>query len=731
MAHKTILTVVHVAVLIALTAYFTAEIRFFRKADSINFQEPASEKLHSAAAHMDSVCLATQRLSDSVASIVFHGDDPLNRSGEKLRKVISDHPIDCIVICLESKSPTATDKEISTLLITKQSGQISLEGFSGILTEKWYRKAISRNATFWTGPFFSALLGGRYVGCCTPINSDGGHRGVLLTAYGTTHIFEMLQQAGLNRYGLPYIIDSAALFVAHPLDETRTIGDMGRESGDDVWGQVHEDLVVHKQLKPEYRHINTVTQKRCNEIFVPIGRTGWLMGLSVYDGWSLESAAYASAVRRCLIRIYVAAAALLIGLVLLWIRLRPRTDRRIIFTICPPICLAVIILTIVSYNRYPSNGQAGTRHASDIEFDRISISSEERDFLSEKGIDYKWDPQRIVDTQSLNNFLERYKRQSEEQYDEPVKFIPTAFYIDAVQFVSNYEVRVAGYAWQKFVIRHGAEPADEKYHDQFYTHKGIIFPGAQINSYEQTDSIRTIFEGRSGLLVRWRFDVNLPQQLSYALFPFGHNEITLPVWSTDLDDNTVLVPDLDSYKQPYPDVCPGLGNNFRINGWSVLNSYYSYSMDSYLCNFGNSGIYGINRFPELQFSITVSRKFLDSLVCKIIPIAVVLTLLFTILFVRNDSDGFNNIIGCSGLFFVLVFDHISLRESMMTEKIMYLEFCYFFSYMLLLLITVTSFRLGPESTVKSYFLWTDKILKYFFWTIMLGAMLLATIFKFY
>jgi hypothetical protein len=58
-------------------------------------------------------------------------------------------------------------------------------------------------------------------------------------------------------------------------------------------------------------------------------------------------------------------------------------------------------------------------------------------------------------------------------------------------------------------------------------------------------------------------------------------------------------------------------------------------------------------------------------VYKIIPLLIVQVLLLTILFVRNDSDGFNNIIGCSGLFSVLMFDHINLRESVTSSDIMY------------------------------------------------------------
>jgi hypothetical protein len=270
---------------------------------------------------------------------------------------------------------------------------------------------------------------------------------------------------------------------------------------------------------------------------------------------------------------------------------------------------------------------------------------------------------------------------------------------------------------------------EKLYHYDTYVNKGLFFPGAHVSVLERTDSIEAVLDNYPAVLYRWNFDVEIEQQLSYSLYPFGKNEISLALWSRDFDDNTIITPDLDSYKQIYPTDCPGLGNHFHIRGWDISGSYYSYSMESYLCNFGNSYIYGINQFPELMFSISISRKFIDILICKIVPLTVILVLLFTILFVRVKSDGFNNIIGCSGLFFVLVLDHINLRESVLSEQIMYLEFCYFFSYILLLLITITSFDISRNG--RSYNAWVDSVLKHYFWTIIFGAMAIVTISFFY
>ncbi|MDR2009734.1 MAG: cache domain-containing protein [Bacteroidales bacterium] len=648
-----------------------------------------------------------------------------------LDSLICNYPIDGLFFAIENNSLSSNSY---AFLLLKQS-ETSMDDFFDDQNEnqykEWYHKTLDGKQSWWINPVFNEEFGARITGCCVPFCLENKEKGIIIVIYNTTHIYERLQQFGLSRYGLPYIMDSSTVFVAHPLDETRSLGELGYEYYDPVLVRLANDLIIRKKLEDNYIHPNTVTGQFCNEKFASIDETGWFMGLSVYDGCSLESEAYRLSMKRCLIRILLLSALwIIIGIFLVnkWLK-KPIRFQYLLSLIF----FGVIVGTISAYNRFPVKNYSINESNSDAIFEQIKINTEEQDFLNNNRIYNKWAPQRIVDPKSLDNFLERYKQESKKLYDEPVKIIPTGLYIHSVQFANSYEVRVSGTIWQKFLMSGNDIPENIAllYHTDEYTKKGILFPGAQVNEYVQTDSIPILINNCKAVLYRWNFDINIPQQLSYSLFPFGKNEIIFPLWSTDLDDNTVLIPDLSAYKQIYPDICPGLGNHFEINGWDILNTYYSYSMESYLCNFGNTDIYGINRFPELLYNISVSRKFIDSLVCKIIPIAVVLVLLFTILFVRNDADGFNNIIGCSGLFFVLVFDHINLRETVLSEGIMYLEYCYFFTYLLLLLITVTSFQLENNIKAKQFLEWTDIILKRYFWSFVFGFIATTTLFVFY
>jgi hypothetical protein len=722
--------ILYIALFLGISVLLINELTFFMKADSITFQEFANEKLRTSAESISSSFSKNKTLTDSIISTL--NAEPLKKDSiqKKMEEILTLHPVDGLFFAIENED--FGSKGNYALLLYRHSGFIDMPDFFNDSVDNHYKKYYvetqNKGQAWWISPVSEEIVGERIVGCCLPLCMKNGKKGMIMLIYSSSHIYERLQQLGLSKYGLPYIMDSLTAFIAHPLDETRSLGQLGKDYSDDVLVRLTEDLTIRKTLEDDYVHINTVTGQLCNENFAPIDETGWLLGLSIYDGHALETEIYQQSMKRCLIRISLFSAFWIIAIIFIISKWK-RKQISFIY-IFPFVFFMLIVGTVSIYNRFPVNNDFIQENSNSTIFEQIETNERVQNFLKEHEIYNKWDPQRIVDYNSLYTFIDSYRDESLKLYNESVKVIPTGLYIHAIQFVNSYEIRISGIIWQKFLPSDTLHTNELMYHTADYSDKGILFPGAQINEYEQTDSLSVYVDNKEMVLYRWNFDINLPQQFSYSLYPFGKNNITIPLWSVNLDDNTFLIPDIESYKQPYPDVCPGLGNHFKIEGWDISHTYYSYIMESYLCNFGDTEMYGINRFPELAFNISISRKFIDSLVCKIIPIVVVLILLFAILFVRDDSDGFNNIIGCSGLFFVLVLDHINLRESVLSEEIMFLEYCYFFTYLLLLLVTLTSFRLETNSNIKQQIPWSD-VLKRYFWTFMFGAMATTTIFIFY
>jgi hypothetical protein len=696
LAVKRIVYGLPVAVLLALVFTKAAQVYRLKK---IDFEAVAYEKMQEAAAGFDRYFSETDSL-ELIFSKLIKEKAAIETIEKELQKQGRQFNTDGVYIT----SPSGGN----VLFFSNADGILQLQS-AGAKQQEWFEKLVLQNEKSWGGPVFDFACNSRVVYCHIPF-AVGGERISIICIYNGQKVYRQLHETGLSRFGVQYIMDYQTNFIAHPLDETRSLLELGTAFNDKTLIKLSNDVIYNRPLDKNYRHINTVTKQLSNEKLLPLSRTGWLLGLSVYDGTPLETAEYQKVMRRGYICIICCCAALLLLVCKLMDgkKMPPFFRSSLLY---PAVMLLTTVAVVTAYNRFPQ--QSGKTIA-----------------LTGSGIK-KWEPRRIVDKQSLNGFIDAYNRESVELYNQSAKIIPTGIYIYSVEFLSSYIIKITGTFWQKYLTTGRQYPEEIKalYHCGTYKYKGLFFPGGHISGLEQTDSIDVLLDNYPATLYRWNFNIEIEQQLSYTLYPFGKHELSLTLWSRDLDDNTLITPDLESYRQIYPTDRPGLDNHFNIRGWNIFSSYYSYSMESYLCNFGNTGIYGINLFPELLFNISISRKFINILVCKIILLTVVLVLMFTILFVRVKSDGFNNIIGCSGLFFVLVLDHINLRESTLPEQIIYLEFYYFFSYILLLLITITSFNIAKNE--HSYNSRVDKTLKNYFWTIISAAMTAVTIAFFY
>lgn len=733
---KTVLrNVLFIASLILLSFFVFKEANFFFRGNSISFETPAREKLAVSAGKLNDAFTKARLLSDSIANKLSLNSLDEKNMRKMMQDVIGQFPIEGLFFAVESPQKQGAN---FTLLLSKEFGFTDLPNFSKNNTHynKLFKETIASGKSHWTSPFLDTILGARVVCCCIPFHLENGSKGMVTIVYRTADLYDRLLHLGLSLYGVPYIMDTASFFIAHPLDETRSLIEVANEFNDRALLRLVDDMQTGK-LSPNknYHHRNTVTKKFCNEALCHIKENDWYLGLSIYDGQALESIEYRNAMKESAIKLILYVVLWLIFFILfIYKTLFPeRKGVRFYSFLLPCLLLLMIIGIIMAYNRFPGSASTESETTTGGAFEQIKIDSLKQKFLNDNGIRSKWESKRMVDFKSLDNFLLRFDQESRTMYKEPASIIPTGLFIHEIQFLSSYEVRVMGIVWQVFMEDESAntDEAGLKYPTNDYEMKGVSFPGAQVNEYVQTDSVPTTLNGRKAVLYRWNFDINLNQHFSYSLYPFGRNEIQLFLWALNLDDNTILVPDLMAYKQLYPDVCSGIGNHVEINDMSILNSYYAYNMESYLCNFGNAEMYGLNRFPELTFNVSVSRKFADTLICKIIPLLVVLMLLFTILFVRDENDGFNNVIGCSGLFFVLVLDHINLREQVSSEGIIYLEYCYFFIYLLMLLIVITSFKIEDNPRLSRILNWVGDVLKNYFWSIILGFMALATMFRFF
>ena len=186
-----------------------------------------------------------------------------------------------------------------------------------------------------------------------------------------------------------------------------------------------------------------------------------------------------------------------------------------------------------------------------------------------------------------------------------------------------------------------------------------------------------------------------------------------------------------SYNYTNPSKKSGLNKKIKISGSEVLESYFNYSIESYDVNFGYNSKEMFEKVPVLHYNVQLRRMLLNAFITYLIPIAVVLLMLFFLINTTTKSEESQGIIESMAAFaFVLVFSHIDMRKEIVTADLIYIEFFYFATY---LLIVWTTFNLLTYAKAKhSIFDFYDNLIsKATFFPIFYILILFITLYKFY
>ena len=278
---------------------------------------------------------------------------------------------------------------------------------------------------------------------------------------------------------------------------------------------------------------------------------------------------------------------------------------------------------------------------------------------------------RITNRNVLNQFMSEQRRRTLAQREEVPLFIPTGIYVQSMAFENSTTVRITGYMWQRYT---------DGIHDN--VERG--FEIAESESFDRPEPQTTRIGNME--VVRWGFKATLPQQLDYSRYPIGSHNVAVRLWHKQFTQNIILVPDLDSYTLMNPAAYPGLLNGLTLGGWNINASFLAYRLESYQTSFGLTDFAGLTDFPELFFNIEIEKEFTGPMISNILPLAVVAILLFSILYMSSSrrEAPLRVIGGCATFCLVVVFSHIGLRESLETHDIVFLEYFYFTTYMMIL-----------------------------------------------
>ncbi len=331
----------------------------------------------------------------------------------------------------------------------------------------------------------------------------------------------------------------------------------------------------------------------------------------------------------------------------------------------------------------------------------------------------------LIEPSRLVSKIEDYQRDSKKAGLGDPYFIPTGVFVKAIEFESATNVKVTGYAWQKYP-KDGIPDVQE----------GIVFPeavDAEVEkAYERIENdVRVI---------GWNFALTLREWFDYSTYPFDQQDVWLRMWHTDFDNNVVLVPDLIAYSQLDPLELPGTDEDLILPSWQIRKTFFNFVDYNYNANFGMNRFAGQSNFPELHFHMLIGRNFMEPFMSCILPLFVVTLQMFSVLIISTKQEtiaerlGFNSGVilqVAAALFFVVIYAQIDLRRRLDAEQIIYMDYFYFTMYFIFITVSANSI-VYAHTDQDSLIEYRDNIIpKVLFWPVILGTLFVVTVAYFY
>jgi hypothetical protein len=363
---------------------------------------------------------------------------------------------------------------------------------------------------------------------------------------------------------------------------------------------------------------------------------------------------------------------------------------------------------------------------------------------------------------SLRQTVDEYKKYvSSVSPKLKVETVLAGVFLDTIKQKENrIDWEIAGTMWQRYLngVPDGTKP-------------GFLLPDA-VNPPE----FKSLYDMQSGSIrsIGWRFSATIRPKSDQSQYPIDNILVTLRFVHSQIERPIVLLPDVGEYDLTIPSSRPGLASSLVINGFRIKESYFNYVASNSNSTLGIPDFARQKATPEVEFKVQLSRNFLDPFISQMLPLIVVLGLLFAVHLMSTRpgewqlNEDPNNVPGSVwqrvwygrpraegdvldepkknatsvyytqatlttvlGLMFVVIFSHHSLRASITSSEIIYLEYAYFVVYAALAMVTLNSllFAAGRGGFIVQ---WRRNLIpELMYWPCITVAILIVTIIVFY
>lgn len=300
----------------------------------------------------------------------------------------------------------------------------------------------------------------------------------------------------------------------------------------------------------------------------------------------------------------------------------------------------------------------------------------------------------IVDMTSLGNFIGQQNEKADRLKVPQSTPVPTGIFIERMEFEDSYNLNLGGTVWQRYPLDI-AETATIGFR---FPQMSPFAEAAYVEeSYRQTIEAK---EGEDGyLLVGWEFRVTLRLNLHYADFPFDKRHLDIELAPLTATDRLIFVPDLSAYSFTNPDRKSGISKDIILSGNRIVETYFNFTTHTYDASFGYPSHLAFEDVPVLHYNVHLNRKLLNAFVTYLIPIFVTLAMIYILILASAKTGDRQGIIeSMAAFFFVLIFSHIDLRKDIVTADLIFIEYFYFITYLMIVLSTLNLITYTKDKT---------------------------------
>jgi hypothetical protein len=301
--------------------------------------------------------------------------------------------------------------------------------------------------------------------------------------------------------------------------------------------------------------------------------------------------------------------------------------------------------------------------------------------------------------------------------------MPVGLVVQTVNFIGTNSFSISGYIWQKYTSRKDTVLL------------GIEFPENETTEFRQMydDSL-----GENHFVRGWYFSTVIRQPFGYRKYPLDKEEMRVRMRPVGLSREVRLIPDYQGYRTDN-NLPMGVDQYLKLPQWTILSTNFSFDVNYTPTTYGRKGCDSCGQNLELYFSMHVRRNILDAFISQFIPLLVIMLMLFSILWVgrKNDKNGllgFTSLSGTSGasaLFFIVIYNHISIRTQLGSPGVVYMEYFFFITYIAILLVSLNSIMVALDHKSKLINHEDNLLSRLLFWPLISGCLFVITFVEFF